>query len=208
MIQHTLRRTPMIWMLAIILTSLTLSCNNEGGDADTETTDNETMSDAESAMTEMPPLDSIKPATNITDADIEKFLDAVEAVQAVSQQAQSQMMQAVEAEGMTLERFSQIQQIMQNPNADVTPISAEEEGQLDRIDAKMREMEPMLERQSVAAIQETGITPLRYQQLSKGIQMDPELTQKAQSMMQQRMMQQLQEAAGAQQGAPPQGNQQ
>jgi len=69
-------------------------------------------------------------------------------------------------------------------------------------------MEPELERQSVVAIQETGITPLRYQQLSKGIQMDPELTQKAQMMMQQRMMQQLQDAAGAQQGTPPQGSQQ
>jgi len=199
MIQHTLRSRPMILMLAFLLTSVTFSCDKEGGDANADTTENEDMSDSESAMTEMPPLESIEPATNITDAEIKQFLDAVEAVQAVSQEAQSQMMQAVEDEGMTLERFSEIQQNLQNPDAEITPITSDEEGQLDRIDAKMREMEPELERQSVAAIQETGITPLRYQQLSKGIQMDPELTQKAQTMMQQRMMQQLQNAAGAQQ---------
>ena len=201
MIQHTLRSTPMIWMLALILTSITLSCD-KGGNADADTTENETMSDSESSMSEMPPLDSIEPATNITDAESGQFLDAVEAVQAVSQEAQQQMMQVVETEGMTLERFSEIQQKLQNPDAQVSPISSDEEGQLDRIDAKMREMEPELERQSVAAIQETGMTPLRYQQLSLGIQQDPELTQKAQMMMQQRMMQQLQNAAGVQEGAP------
>ena len=189
----------MIWMLALALTSLTLSCDKEG-DAETDTTENGTMSDSKSSMTEMPPLDSIEPATNITDTEIDQFLDAVEAVQAVSQEAQSQMMQAVEAEGMTLERFSEIQQKLQNPEADITPINADEEGQLDRIDTKMRQMEPELERQSVAAIQETGMTPMRYQELSLGIQQDPELTQKAQTMMQQRMMQQLQDAAGTQQG--------
>lgn len=199
MIQHTLRSRPMIWMLALALTSLTLSCDKEG-DAETDTTENGTMSDSKSSMTEMPPLDSIEPATNITDTEIDQFLDAVEAVQAVSQEAQSQMMQAVEAEGMTLERFSEIQQKLQNPEADITPINADEEGQLDRIDTKMRQMEPELERQSVAAIQETGMTPMRYQELSLGIQQDPELTQKAQTMMQQRMMQQLQDAAGTQQG--------
>lgn len=206
MIQHILRSTPMIWMLALILTSTTLSCD-KGGDAETDTTENDTMSDSESSMAEMPPLDSIEPATNISDAEIGQFLDAVEAVQAVSQEAQQQMMQVVETEGMTLERFSEIQQKLQNPDAQVTPISSDEEGQLDRIDAKMREMEPELERQSVAAIQETGMTPLRYQQLSLGIQQDPELTQKAQMMMQQRMMQQLQDAAGTQQGGQPQGGQ-
>lgn len=182
-----------------MLTGLAFACN-KGGDAETETTENEAMSDPGADMTEMPPLDSIEPATNITDAEIGQFLDAVEAVQAVSQQAQQQMMQAVEAEGMTLERFSEIQQKLQNPDADLSPITTDEEGQLDRIDAKMRQMEPELERQSVAAIRETGMTPLRYQELSLGIQQDPELTQKAQSMMQQRMMQQLQEAAGVQEG--------
>lgn len=206
MIQHTLRSTPMIWMLALILTSITLSCD-KGGDADADTTENDTMSNSESSMAEMPPLDSIEPATNISDTEIGQFLDAVEAVQAVSQEAQQQMMQVVETEGMTLERFSEIQQKLQNPDAQVSPISSDEEGQLDRIDAKMREMEPEMERQSVAAIQETGMTPLRYQQLSMGIQQDPELTQKAQMMMQQRMMQQLQDAAGTQQGGQPQGGQ-
>jgi len=127
----------MIWMLALILTSLSISCD-KGGDATTDNTEDAAMSDAESAMAEMPPLDSIQPATNITDTDIEQFLDAVEAVQAVSQQAQSQMMQAVEDEGMTLERFSEIQQKLQNPDAPVSAISADEEGQLDRIDARMR----------------------------------------------------------------------
>lgn len=196
----------MIWMLALILTSITLSCD-KGGDADADTTENDTMSNSESSMAEMPPLDSIEPATNISDTEIGQFLDAVEAVQAVSQEAQQQMMQVVETEGMTLERFSEIQQKLQNPDAQVSPISSDEEGQLDRIDAKMREMEPEMERQSVAAIQETGMTPLRYQQLSMGIQQDPELTQKAQMMMQQRMMQQLQDAAGTQQGGQPQGGQ-
>ena len=187
------------------MTGLFLACNQGG--TDTNQTDDVAAGAEAGASDELPPLDSIEAATNITDAEIETFLDAVEAVQGVSQEAQMKMMGFVEGEGITLERFSEIQQKLQAPESDVPAITAEEEEKLDRIEAKVRELEPELERQSAAAVREVGLTPLRYQQLSKGIQQDPELSQKAQSMMQQRMMKQLQEAAGTQEGGSAPANQ-
>jgi|GEM_PF-4756700 len=190
--------------LGLAMASLLVACD-QGGTDDTDTED--TAMEAEAgAADELPPLDSIEAATDISDAEIETFLDAVEGVQAVSQQAQRQMMEFVQNEGLSLERFSEIQQKLQMPEAEVAAITAEEEEKLDRIEMKIRELEPELERKSAAAVREAGLTPLRYQELSKGIQLDQELSQKAQSMMQQRMMQQLQEAASASQGAEAPGN--
>lgn len=165
------------------------ACQQKGGEAASELS-----ADTESSLD----LDAVEPATDISDADIEKFLDAVEQVQTVSQVAQEEMILAVEAEGMSLDRFSEIQEKLMNPESDISPITQEEERLLDRIDAKMREMEPELERQSRAAIERTGMTAERYQALSLGIQGDSLLRSKAQIMMQNRMLQRLRESAGLQ----------
>lgn len=177
--------------LVILLLFLAMGCNQDDNNAVEEGENTETVTS--------PGMDAIEPATDITDTDIEKFLDAVEQVQYVNQVAQEEMMAAVESEGMSLVRFSQIQEKLMNSDAPVDPISVEEESQLDRIDAKMRELEPELERQSREAIETTGMTPERYQALSLGIQADSSLTAKAQMRMQQRMMQKLQESAKAMQ---------
>ena len=174
-------------LLVILLFSLAMGCNQDGNDATAKGENTETTTSSG--------LEAIEPATNITDADVEKFLDAVEQVQYVNQVAQEEMMAAIESEGMSLVRFSQIQEKLVNSDAPVDPISVEEENQLDRIDAKMQELEPELERQSIEAIETTGMTPERYEALSLGIQADSSLTAKAQIMMQQRMMQRLQESA-------------
>lgn len=192
--------------MVLLITGLFSACNSDSASTGEATADDGTEMTSEESNV-LPPLDSIEAASNISDADLELFLDAVEAVQVVSQEAQQQMVAFVEGEGISLERFSQIQQKLQAPASDLPPITAEEEEKLDRIESKVRALEPELERQSAEAVREIGLTPLRYQQLSKGIQQDPELSQKAQSIMQQRMMQRLQEAAGAQPGGGAPANQ-
>lgn len=185
-----------VFLLAIVSTA----CNSQQGEA------GDTGTQAESEAT-IPPLDSVEAATDISETELQTFADALEGIQSVVQDAQTQMMKMVQQEGMELARFEEIQRSLQMPDSEIsTPITAEEETTLDNIEQQIRAMEPEVEQQQRAAIQQAGLTPLRYQQLSKGIQQDQALSQKVQGIMQQRMMQRLQEEAAKQLPQQDQGN--
>lgn len=185
-----------VFLLAIVSTA----CNSQQGEA------GDTGTQAENEAT-IPPLDSVEAAADISETELQTFADALEGIQSVVQDAQTQMMKMVQKEGMELARFEEIQRSLQMPDSELsTPITAEEETTLDNIEQQIRAMEPEVEQQQRAAIQQAGLTPLRYQQLSKGIQQDQALSQKVQGIMQQRMMQRLQEEAAKQMPQQDQGN--
>jgi len=119
----------------------------------------------------------------VSEEELKQFASAFQQVQVVSQEAQQEMVKAIEEEGLEVMRFNEIQQAQQDPNQEAEATGEELKkyeaatGELERIQVEAQRL--MQER-----IAEEGLTVDRYQEIAAIIQGDPELQQKLQQYMQ------------------------
>src|SRR5690606_7755555 len=64
---------------------------------------------------------------DISDEELQKFVDAFQEIQVENQKIQQKMIAEIQEEGMEVQRFSEIQQAQQNPNQEVEMTAEEEE---------------------------------------------------------------------------------
>ncbi|MFO8054427.1 MAG: DUF4168 domain-containing protein [Bacteroidales bacterium] len=132
-------------------------------------------------------------AADISDEELEKFVDAAMKVQEINQATQQEMMSSVEDEGMEVERYGEIQQSMQNPEAesDATDEEMEVFGLINQNLEKIQQESQTKIEEKIDEI--PGMSMERYMEISQVIQNDPELQQKMQSIMQKEMGGQMQQ---------------
>ncbi|MEX2379404.1 MAG: DUF4168 domain-containing protein [Vicingaceae bacterium] len=119
---------------------------------------------------------------DISDEELQKFVDAFQEVQAENQKIQQKMIAEIQEEGMDVQRFSQIQQAQQNPDQEVDMTAEEEEA----IGNLMPELQSIQQESQVVMqkkIEDAGLSMTRYQEIAQMVQQSPELQQKLQSMM-------------------------
>lgn len=120
---------------------------------------------------------------DISDADLQKFVNAFQKVQAENQKIQQKMIAEIQEEGMDIQRFSQIQQAQQNPEQEAE-MTAEEENALENLMPKLQSIQQESQSVMQEKIKAAGLSMARYQEIAQMIQQSPELQQKLQSMMQ------------------------
>ncbi len=120
----------------------------------------------------------------ITDAELNKWANAYQKVQMQNQEAQQQMMMMIQDEGMELQRFNEIQQASMNPNQKGDATEAEIKKHKSITD-KIEKMRPALEKKATEAIESTGMSIERYQEIAAVIQQDQDLQQRLQQIMMQ-----------------------
>ncbi|TQD40030.1 DUF4168 domain-containing protein [Haloflavibacter putidus] len=120
----------------------------------------------------------------ISDAELNKWANAYQKVQMQNQEAQQQMMTMIQDEGMELQRFNEIQQASMNPNQKGNATEAEIKKHKS-ISDKIEKMRPELERKATEAIESTGMSIERYQEIAAVIQQDQSLQQRLQKIMMQ-----------------------
>ncbi len=120
----------------------------------------------------------------ISDAELNKWANAYQKVQMQNQEAQQQMMMMIQDEGMELQRFNEIQQASMNPNQKGNATEAEIKKHKSITD-KIEKMRPELERKATEAIESTGMSIERYQEIAAVIQQDQDLQQRLQQIMMQ-----------------------
>ena len=68
-----------------------------------------------SAVAQLPSPTQSAPVEDVTDEKLDRFVSAYQIIQGIQQETQSEMLAAVEAEGLTGAEFNAIAQTMQSP---------------------------------------------------------------------------------------------
>lgn len=130
----------------------------------------------------MPQQDSLSLRTDFSPTELESFVKANEKVTEVQKETEEKIIQKIEEEGLTVERFNQILESRRNPDSEeeVTP----EELQSFNQAAQMI----VTENQSIQGkisdvIEEEGIDLDTYQQIIVAYQQSPEVKQKVDQLM-------------------------
>ena len=121
------------------------------------------------------------PTRKLTDADLKKLGKILNQLQALNMQSQEMMMAAVQKQGMDPQRFLQIQQSLQNPEA-AKSLSADEkkkfEASMNAIGNVQQEMRKKME----GVLKKEGVSMDQYQEMMIAIQTDQTAQQKLMQM--------------------------
>jgi hypothetical protein len=121
--------------------------------------------------------------TEVSDGEMKQFAMAFVEIQNIEQKVQPEMIQAVEEEGIEVQRFNEIMNAQQDPNQEVDA----NEDELKKFASANREIEDIqnrTQREMLGKIAETGLSVDRYQEIMVAVRNDPELQQKLQQNMQ------------------------
>ncbi len=133
-----------------------------------------------------PKMQQKMPDINVTDSELEKFVQAVDEVKSLQQNAQKKMIDAIEKEGLNAKRFVQINNIQNNPKADAgKEVSKEELESFNKVKKKVDKMQKQMQDKQMKAIEDQGIKVERYVEIARAAQRDPELRRKIQKMQSQ-----------------------
>ncbi|WP_019039377.1 DUF4168 domain-containing protein [Psychroflexus tropicus] len=118
----------------------------------------------------------------VTDAQLKKFAEAYQSVQMSNQAIQQEMVEAIEKEGLSPERFNEIYEADMDPEKDVEATEEEMEQQKAAM-TKIQEIQKSSQEKMENKLKEKGLTLQQFQDIGAQVQKNPELQQKLQGMM-------------------------
>ncbi len=119
----------------------------------------------------------------VSDKELKQFATAFQEVQTINEQAQNNMVNAIEKEGLNVQRFNEIQQAQQDPNQEAGATDEE----LEQYESAITELEKIqmgAQQEMEEKITNEGLTIPRYQEIAAAIQASPELQQKFREYLQ------------------------
>ncbi len=141
------------------------------------------------AQFEMP--QEAPPQIEVSDSELELFIDASMNAQSVQAQSQQEMIAIVDEEGIEVNTYNEIIQAQQmGQSLEDLDISASDIESFESAYEQIQEVEVRMERDLAQAIEEEGMEMERFQEINMAIQQDPELQQRVQQMIQEVQMQQ------------------
>lgn len=167
----------MIKYLPIIFISLTLvACQSETS-SDQPSSDN-------SMNQQMP--GNMQPQTDIevSDEELDQFLEVSMMAREVQMGYQQEMMTAIEDEELALEIYNQIAQAVQmGQSPDEIDVSTENMEKYERANVVIEEIGTEMQEEIADSIEAAGMDMERFQALNQAIQQDPALQQRIQQKM-------------------------
>lgn len=130
--------------------------------------------------------------TEVSDEELETFLDVSSELQEIQMGSQQEMIAVVEDEGLTVEKYNAIAEAEQmgQPTDELEDVSSEDLEKYVQASTQIAEMEEELEPEFEQIIEENGMEMDRFQEINMALQQDPALQQRIQEMMQSSMQQQ------------------
>lgn len=122
---------------------------------------------------------------NVSQAELQKFASAVKKLQPIQKQALSQISQAIQQEKLSEQRFGEIYQARQNPQAQpAKKISPQESKQFEQANAKIAQIQQSTQSQMEQTVKSEGLDIKRFNEIFLTIRQNPDLLQKVQKMIQ------------------------
>ncbi|WP_236979027.1 DUF4168 domain-containing protein [Membranihabitans maritimus] len=122
-----------------------------------------------------------QPVTEVTDQDIDKFVNAMKTVEKVNQEAQPKMVKAIEGAGMDPQSFMQISQTQQQGKK--PDLGEEEMKKFKEAQQEVQKVQLEANKKIEAEIAEHDLSVQRFNEIYLALQQDPELQKKVQQKM-------------------------
>jgi hypothetical protein len=145
------------------------------------------QTETKSATNEISAQKSQQVATpSISDAKLKKFVDVYKKLAPQQQQAEAQMIKAIEQQGLTADRFNEIASKQQaNATPESSGATADEltkfKAAAQQISAIQKDVQPKIEK----LMTDEGMKPEEFEQIAMAYQTSPEIQQKIQALMKQ-----------------------
>lgn len=121
---------------------------------------------------------------DVSESDLERFAVAIQQIQAIEQQAQAQMIEVIESQGLTIERFNEIAQSQQDPSMQgQVDVSGEEAEIFDQAVERISGIRQEAEMEMESAVQQEGLDVEEFNLISQAVQQDPSLQQRVMEML-------------------------
>lgn len=123
-----------------------------------------------------PQMPDLPTSADVSDEEVVQIVNTIVDLEPIQIKAQAQIVEALEAEDLTIERFQQMMMSMQNPQmADQVNVTEEEMAKLQTLQPLLIEIQGEADQEMVAVIEDNGLTMERYRGIVMGAQQDPEL---------------------------------
>jgi hypothetical protein len=132
-----------------------------------------------------PPQAQPQPVAEVSSADIERFARAITQLQSIQQETQVELLQVVEGQGLTPERFNEIAEAQQSPEgATATEISESELQSFEQAANEITAIRQQTQTRFQEAVQAEGLNVEQFNQILAAVQQDPELQQEVEQILQ------------------------
>lgn len=123
-------------------------------------------------------------SADVSDDEILLLVSTINDLQPIEEKAQEKIEDALEEEGITLQRFQEMMMAMQNPQmAEEANVTDEEMEKLQTLQPALMQIQGEAEQEMIAKIEDNGFTLERYQGIIMGAQQDPDLMARLQAEM-------------------------
>lgn len=124
-------------------------------------------------------------AEAIPPEELQKFAKTFGLLKVIQQDAQKEMAEIIQQEGLSQERFEMLYQAQRDPNPQSQPqVSPEEEQKFAQANSKINQVQQESEAKMRQVIQQQGLNPQRFEEILAAVQKDPALQQQVQQLMQ------------------------
>lgn len=184
-------------LLGSLVIGALLLAGCQGGDKKGESGDESTQTEQQPQAGQQMPGQMQQPQDiEVSDQEIQKFVDAAQQVQQLNMQMQQEVSKTVQDEGMETQRFNEIHRAQQSQQQGQAGASDEEMQQYQNILDQLEQMQTGAQEDMQKAIEDAGLSMQRYQQIARSAQQDTTLMKRLQEAMRkgmQRQMQQMQQ---------------
>ncbi len=119
----------------------------------------------------------------VTDAELDQFATVFQQMRMMNQEVQQKMAQTVAEENMDIQRFNEIHKAQLDPAKEVKT-SEEEQEKYEEIVAEIEDVQLDFQEKMEEAIQKSGLSIERYQQIATRLQTDAELQERLRNSFQ------------------------
>ncbi|MFP4288564.1 MAG: DUF4168 domain-containing protein [Bacteroidota bacterium] len=144
------------------------------------------------AMGQMPGQQEMPPApdpSTYSDEQVENFANAVMEVMTIQEEGQMKMMQSIEDNGLSVDRFNEM--LMEGQQKGQTEIEAtdEEMESFTESMAQVQQMQQDMQNEMMAAVADNGMEMQQYQEMMQGYEQYPEMKEKVDGYIDEKMKQ-------------------
>lgn len=127
-------------------------------------------------------MPQIAPADSVTDSEIEQFLTIAQDIQEIRMEMDSVIIAKLGEEGMSTERFQEVMQSQQNPQAGEVTLTSREEETMATMQTFLQQVSVKAQKQQMESVQNSEMSTQRFQSIAQAMQTDKELAMRLQAM--------------------------
>ena len=130
-------------------------------------------------------MPDVPTSEDVSEEELNKFVETISELEPIQVKLQSDMQQVIQDKNISIERFQQLMQAMQNPQmAQQIEITDEEREQIQEIQPDLTDLQMKAQEEMVQKIEENGMDMQRYQAIMMGAQQDQQLMTRLQTALQ------------------------